>query len=215
MIPNQNLSLHVTLWPFFLVHPGNTTMINAEPMDKVDGSFLFVEQTSAFDLICTAQGGPNNTHIWTVNGLPLSDTSEFMISTITYDNSSQSTISVASANASTHSGIYICSVSNPAIYSSMQAASDTFEVIGKLHTLFHQNVLRSFFSLVSPKGIVESVPNTVIASQGDNVTLSCLTEAIANTVWMFDIKKIVCTQSNCSDGIFGFNATDESKYISS
>ena len=55
----------------------------------------------------------------------------------------------------------------------------------------------------------------VIASRGDNVTLTCHTEAGPDTmyVWVYNGSNLVCTQSNCSDGVFTFNATEEGAVI--
>ena len=64
---------------------------------------------------------------------------------------------------------------------------------------------------VSPNGIVSTEPMILIASKGDNITLTCQTEAGPNNtyIWIYKASNLVCTQSNCSDGIFTLNTTDE------
>ena len=68
-----------------------------------------------------------------------------------------------------------------------------------------------FDFVVSPNDIVSTEPMMLIASKGDNITLTCQTEAGPNNtyVWIYKASNLVCTQSNCSDGIFTFNTTDE------
>ena len=54
----------------------------------------------------------------------------------------------------------------------------------------------------------------VIASEGDNITLDCLTDAHdSNTIylWLYRISDLVCTDSDCSDGNVVFEATDAGK----
>ena len=55
-------------------------------------------------------------------------------------------------------------------------------------------------------------PVSINASRGDNVTFTCETEAGPGTIylWLYNISNLVCTQSNCSDGIHTFNPTEES-----
>ena len=40
------------------------------------------------------------------------------------------------------------------------------------------------------------------------------TEAGPDTIylWFYNASNLVCTQSNCSDGIYTFNVTDEGKF---
>ena len=59
-------------------------------------------------------------------------------------------------------------------------------------------------------------PVSINASRGYDVTFTCETEAGPGTIylWLYNASNLVCTQSNCSDGIYTFNATDEGKYKS-
>ena len=68
-----------------------------------------------------------------------------------------------------------------------------------------------FGHTVSPKGIVTTMPESLTASRGGNVTFTCETEAGPNTVymWLYNVSNNLCSQLNCSDGIISFNATDE------
>ena len=66
---------------------------------------------------------------------------------------------------------------------------------------------------MSPKGIVSTSPETFKARQGDNVTLTCSTGAHESStteyVWLHNIADAVCTNADCSDGIYNFNLPDE------
>ena len=69
-------------------------------------------------------------------------------------------------------------------------------------------------STVSPEDIVITSPSNISASRGDNVTFTCQTDAGPNTtyLWLYNIVDVVCIQSNCSMGIFAFNASSQGKF---
>ena len=56
-------------------------------------------------------------------------------------------------------------------------------------------------------------PSSINASRGDNVTFTCHTDAGPNTtyLWLYNIVDVVCIQSDCSRGIFAFNASSQGK----
>ena len=66
-------------------------------------------------------------------------------------------------------------------------------------------------NIVSPEDILSTIPESQITSKGDNITFTCLTEAGPDTtyLWLYNISDLVCTESDCSDGIFDFTATNE------
>ena len=67
--------------------------------------------------------------------------------------------------------------------------------------------------VVSPKGIVSTSPETFTAKRGESVTLTCSTDAHeSNTtkyLWLHKISDAVCTNTDCSGGIYSFNLTNE------
>ena len=81
-------------------------------------------------------------------------------------------------------------------------------------TLYHWKCYAPL-NTVSPNGIVSSTPMLIIASRGDDVTLTCHTEAGPNVtyMWMYRASDFVCPEANCSNGIFAFTATEEGIYI--
>ena len=65
---------------------------------------------------------------------------------------------------------------------------------------------------VSPNGIVTSTPAMAIKVKGDSVTLTCSTDAHESSteyVWLHNIADAVCTNTDCSGGIYSFNLTNE------
>ena len=69
--------------------------------------------------------------------------------------------------------------------------------------------------IVSPNGIVTTMPVMSIANQTDNITLSCRTDAHESTnthyTWFHNIADILCSDTDCSTG-YSFNLTTEGKY---
>ena len=78
--------------------------------------------------------------------------------------------------------------------------------------VLHGNYSR-VFSTVSPNEIVSVDPSIIIANYNDNAMFTCLTDAGPSNMyeWLVNATDLVCTQLNCSDGIFSFNVTDEGK----
>ena len=66
------------------------------------------------EIICNAQGGPNNTYIWTYNGEEIEESDLLNITTIVSHTMSVSTLRISSVDAAKHKGNYTCSVSNMA-----------------------------------------------------------------------------------------------------
>ena len=68
-------------------------------------------------------------------------------------------------------------------------------------------------SKVSPEEIVSVVPESIIVNHNDNATFTCMSDAGPNNnyQWLFKAKDLVCTSSNCSDGLSSFFTTDEGK----
>ena len=60
-------------------------------------------------------------------------------------------------------------------------------------------------------GIVRTSPENITKNRGENVTFSCQTDAGPSSqyLWLYRPSDIVCTRSNCTDGIFTFNVTDQ------
>ena len=86
----------------------------------------FVEQGEQLKLTCTAEGGPNNEHIWMLNGEVINDRDGlFQITTVINKTSSVSMLSVSSIDAATHQGMYECNVTNMA-----GSDKDTLNVTG-------------------------------------------------------------------------------------
>ena len=83
---------------------------------------VFVEEGDVFSSTCSAQGGPNNTHKWTLNGIPINETDILDITTVSHDTYSTSTLTIDSVDAANHKGNYTCIVSN-------KAGTDTTSVI--------------------------------------------------------------------------------------
>ena len=73
------------------------------------------------------------------------------------------------------------------------------------------------FSIVSPEGLVAISPEIVIATEGMNITFMCETAVqdgqTVRYVWFHNVRNLVCSQSDCSDGNFDFNPTNEGKNI--
>lgn len=68
-----------------------------------------------------------------------------------------------------------------------------------------------FLLVVSPSNLVTSTPMIALAGVGDDVTFTCQTTAGPNNyyVWLYNVSNLLCTESNCSEEIFFFNATIE------
>ena len=77
-----------------------------------DYTFEAVKQGDRLQLVCQAQGGPNNMYIWKMEDEDIQETSVLTIETIAYDTISNSTLTVSSVNASEHKGNYTCQVIN-------------------------------------------------------------------------------------------------------
>ena len=73
-----------------------------------------VEEGEEFVITCNAQGGPNNTYEWTLNGETLTERDGLEITTISYDTYSTSTLRIANVDAATDKGNYTCLVYNDA-----------------------------------------------------------------------------------------------------
>ena len=96
------------------------------PSIKIRGN-KFVEQGEQLNLTCSAEGGPNNEHIWMLNGEVINDGDGlFQITTVFINRtSSVSMLSVSSIDAATHQGMYECNVTNVA-----GSDKDTLNVTG-------------------------------------------------------------------------------------
>ena len=77
-------------------------------------SNLYIEQGGDFEISCMAAGGPNNTHTWIQNGVDISNSVNFNISSSGNDTMSISTLRVDSVDAAIHKGSYSCEVVNEA-----------------------------------------------------------------------------------------------------
>ena len=77
-------------------------------------SNLYIEQEGNFEISCMAAGGPNNTHTWIQNGVNISNSDNFNISSSGNDTISISILSVDSVDAAIHKGSYSCEVVNEA-----------------------------------------------------------------------------------------------------
>ncbi len=86
-------------------------------MEKVIEQVLLMEQGSNFSLTCFARGGPNNSHSWNLNNQLIEDSLGFGISSFSEDTESRSFVNVTEVDATTHKGIYFCSVTNEAVTS--------------------------------------------------------------------------------------------------
>ena len=78
----------------------------------IEGTNGFVDQSDELTITCIAQGGPNNTYVWTYNGEPVVESSVLSINTDVYDTFSNSTLTITSIDAAQHKGNYTCRVSN-------------------------------------------------------------------------------------------------------
>ena len=63
-------------------------------MNILVDSLVLVEQGNNFSLTCLAEGGPNNLHMWTMDGQPITHGSQYSISSNSKDTESQSVLSV-------------------------------------------------------------------------------------------------------------------------
>ena len=87
---------------------------------------VYVNQGNEFNLTCTAQGGPNNYHQWTLDGTVVMETGVLSITSSSSDTESESILLVSNVDAATHQGIYTCNVSNMAGYEARSS-----RVVGK------------------------------------------------------------------------------------
>ena len=103
---------------------------------------VYVNQGDEFNLTCTAQGGPNNYHQWTLDGTGVMETGVLSITSSSSDTESESILLVTSVDAATHQGIYTCNVSNMAGYEARSS-----RVVGKyIHVHVHNVIIITFIS---------------------------------------------------------------------
>ena len=101
---------------------------------------VYVNQADEFNLTCSAEGGPNNVHQWTLDGTGVMQTGVLSITSSTNDTESKSVLRVTSVDAATHQGIFTCNVSNMAGYE-----ANTSRVVGKyIHV--QKLIINAFFS---------------------------------------------------------------------
>ena len=171
---------------------------------------VYVNQGDEFNLTCTAQGGPNNYHQWTLDGTGVMETGVLSITSSSSDTESESILRVTDVDAATHQGIYTCNVSNCAGYEARSS-----RVVGKYIHVYNLLSLNLFLPFsVSPLGIVSTTPENVILSRGENVTFTCQTDAGPDTIylWLYNVSDLVCQSSNCENGVVSnFNTSDEGK----
>ena len=77
------------------------------------------------------------------------------------------------------------------------------------NTLSLPKICSLFLFVVSPAGLTEVIPDSVIATFNSDATLECTTEAGPNTkiLWLFRASKDLCvTSTNCNPG--DFNITE-------
>ena len=86
----------------------------------------YVENEGTLNLTCTAEGGPDNVHVWSLDGIKLQDGDyDITIVTNVYSTSSESILMISSVDASVHKGLYECNVTNVG-----GSGNDTFLVTG-------------------------------------------------------------------------------------
>lgn len=78
---------------------------------QIEGNDGLVKYGEEVIFSCTANGGPNNTYQWTVNGDPLVESDGLSITNDIQDSYSNSTLRIASVDRTT-AGNYTCVVSN-------------------------------------------------------------------------------------------------------
>lgn len=61
---------------------------------------------------CTANGAPDNVHVWTIDGIEIANNEEYTINTIMSDVSSFSELTILSVDAATNQGTFYCNVTN-------------------------------------------------------------------------------------------------------
>ena len=174
---------------------------------------MFVGSEQQVSYTCSAYGGPDNIFEWMINGMTIENNMQYTINTVvTSLTSSLSELTVISVNPAADQGSYSCSVSNAG-----GSGEDSIIVTGNNNSIiivqnncFSCN-LNCLHNTVSPEDILSTIPESQNASKGDNVTFTCLTEAGPDTtyLWLYNISDLVCTESDCSDGIFDFTATNE------
>ena len=119
----------------FTVPPSGSVTIISSTADAngaidQDGNVL-IQQGGAFNIACSAQGGPNNIHTWSLGNTAIVSNGDFSISSESFDTRSESILRVTDIDAATHGGTYICSVSNAA---SSSPARATTTVTGLLYS---------------------------------------------------------------------------------
>ena len=73
----------------------------------------YVENEGTLNLTCTAEGGPDNVLMWSLDGIELKDGKyDVTIVTNVYSTSSESILMISSVDASVHKGLYECNVTN-------------------------------------------------------------------------------------------------------
>ena len=99
-----------------IVTPDDSVMLSVTGSGNFVDSNLYIEQEGNFEISCMAAGGPNNTHTWIQNGVDISNSDNFNISSSGNDTMSISVLSVDSVDTAIHKGSYSCEVVNEAGY---------------------------------------------------------------------------------------------------
>ena len=89
-------------------------IVSLKDTSVIEGTTGLVGQGDEVVIICNAQGGPNNTYKWALNGEEIVESDVLNITTVLYDTMSTSTLRISSVDAATHKGNYTCTVSNTA-----------------------------------------------------------------------------------------------------
>ena len=97
-----------------IVTPDDSVMLSVTGSGEFVDCNLYIEQEGNFEISCMAAGGPNNTHTWIQNGINISNSDNFNISSSGNDTMSISILSVDSVDAAIHKGSYSCEVVNEA-----------------------------------------------------------------------------------------------------
>ena len=104
-------------------------LVSLKDTAVIEGTDGIVEQNGEVVIICNAEGGPNNTYEWTLNG-EVVESDVLNITTVISHTMSTSTLRISSVDAATHQGNYTCTVSNNA-----GEDSTSIVVTGKLFKL--------------------------------------------------------------------------------
>ena len=90
-------------------------LLTVETSGEHNDDYIYVKQGGNFTITCMASGGPNNTHIWRLDDVIITNSmDEFDISTSVNDSMSVSVLSIDKVDAATHKGSYTCEVLNEA-----------------------------------------------------------------------------------------------------